>query len=87
MSAQDATAARTRHLETLHAVVSAALAALYNDALRPGFEAEELGRALDAENAASKAVTRAVNAEAQRTSQPALEGVAFGAQLLAATGE
>ena len=87
MSAQDATAARTRHLETLHAVVSAALACRYNGLLRPSFEADELCRALDAEAAASRAVTRAVNAEAQRASQPALEGVAFGAQLLAATGE
>ena len=87
MSAQPAADARARHLETLHAVVSAALACRYNGLLRPSFEADELCRALDAEAAASRAVTRAVNADAQRASQPALEGVAFSAQLLAATGE
>lgn len=69
--------ARARHLEALHAVVSAALAALYNDALRPGFEAEELGRALDAKNAASKAVTRAANRARAEEAQPSLMEVSL----------
>lgn len=48
----------------------------YNDLLRPGYDSDALCRALDAEAAASGAVTRAAQADAQRASQPALEGVA-----------
>lgn len=73
MTADDA---RAKHLETLHAVVSAALACRYNDLLRPSFEADELCRALDAEAQASRVVTRLANEERQAAAQPSLLEVA-----------
>lgn len=68
--------AEARYLDSLHAVVTAACAVVYNGLVTPGFDADRLSAAIEAEAKASKALALARRAEQQAASQTPLEGIA-----------
>ena len=80
MSAQPAAtpleAARAKRLDALHAVVAVAFQYYLHHAPLPCPYGAELEAALLAEAKATNAVTAAIRADAQRATQPTLEGVA-----------
>lgn len=69
-------AARAKRLDAMHAVVTVAFQYYLHHAPLTGPYGAELEAALLAEAKVANAVTAAIRDEAQRASQPALEGVA-----------